>query len=394
MKIGLLGCGTVGSGVVEIINKNKGKLSEQIQIGKILVKEESDKTLDVCTCNYDEILNDASIDTIVEVMGGYHPAYEYIMKAFQAKKNVVTANKAVVSQYFQEFQECAMANGVKFLIEATTGGGIPWINGLLKAKRIDEISEIKGIFNGTTNFILDNMFKNGVEFADILKEAQRLGYAEQDPSADIDGYDIQRKCHISANLAFNTYLDADAILRFGIRTITKADVDLFISKHQACKLMAYAKRYEDAIVAYVEPTLFHESNLMANVESNFNIACLCGDSIGELKFYGQGAGKLPTANAILQDCLDIVYDEVKTVAFDQTIEIRNEKEVHHYYVRIKAGIKSENDLKEMSVSFENHQDSMIYYTKKISVKEMHELAQQLILEDETLFFAGIRDYER
>lgn len=394
MKIGLLGCGTVGSGVVEIINTNKGKTGDFIQIGKILVKDESDCVSENMTCNYDDILNDSSIDTIVEVMGGYHPAYEYIMKAFQAKKHVVTANKAVVSKYFQEFQECASSNGVKFMIEATTGGGIPWIHGLLKAKRIDAISEIKGIFNGTTNFILDNMFKSGVEFHDILSEAQRLGYAEQDPSADIDGYDIQRKCHISANLAFNTYLDADSILRFGIRTIKKEDVDLFISKKQSCKLMAYAKRYGNSIVAYVEPTLFHQSNLMANVESNFNIACLVGDSIGELKFYGQGAGKLPTANAILQDCLDIVRDEVDLVDFTQSIQVNNELEVHHYYVRIKSGMQSENELKELSVSYESHQDSMIFYTKKMSVQEMHELAKRVIIEDETMFFAGIRDYER
>lgn len=394
MKIGLLGCGTVGSGVVEIINTNKGKTGDFIQIGKILVKDESDCVSENMTCNYDDILNDSSIDTIVEVMGGYHPAYEYIMKAFKAKKHVVTANKAVVSKYFQEFQECASSNGVKFMIEATTGGGIPWIHGLLKAKRIDAISEIKGIFNGTTNFILDNMFKSGVEFHDILSEAQRLGYAEQDPSADIDGYDIQRKCHISANLAFNTYLDANSILRFGIRTIKKEDVDLFISKKQGCKLMAYAKRYGNSIVAYVEPTLFHQSNLMANVESNFNIACLVGDSIGELKFYGQGAGKLPTANAILQDCLDIVRDEVDLVDFTQSIQVNNELEVHHYYVRIKSGMQSENELKELSVSYESHQDSMIFYTKKMSVQEMHELAKRIINEDETMFFAGIRDYER
>ena len=396
MRIALLGCGTVGSGVVEIIEQMNAKGNKTLTIAKILVKEKKDIVNPAMTCDFNDILKDDSIDTVIEVMGGYHPAYEYILASLKAHKHVVTANKAVVAHYFEEFMKAAKENQVNLMIEATTGGGIPWIKGILRAKRFNEISEVKGIFNGTTNFILDNMHRNNVEFDEILTKAQNLGYAEADPSADIDGFDIQRKCQISANLAFNTLIHEEAIDRFGIRSITKEDVEVFKKRHLVCKLMAVAKRFGDEIVAYVEPTLYHETNLMANVESNFNIACLIGDYIGELKFYGQGAGKLPTADAIIQDCFDLESGEANLykVIFDQHLAVNNELELHHYYLRIKEDIAEESYLKDISISNETMNENNVYYTKRISVKEMHELAKRLVASDDKLFFAALQDNER
>ena len=315
MKIGLLGCGTVGSGVVEIIAKLKGNL----EITRILVKNQEDIKDERYTCSYTDIVNDTSIDTIVEVMGGLHPAYEYILEALNKGKNVVSANKAVIAAYFEEFCAAAEKNNCHFMIEASTGGGIPWIKNLQRYARIDDIFEITGIFNGTTNYILDQMHKSGADFNAVLKEAQNLGYAEQDPSADIDGIDVQNKAIISAGIAYSTYIYKEEVPVYGIRELTAADIDYFHRKKKVCKLLASIKHIDQQLAIYVEPVLLNENTLEANVPDNFNICCLSGASIGDLKFYGQGAGKLPTANAIVQDLLDIASGEAKnyTIQLDK-----------------------------------------------------------------------------
>lgn len=384
MKIGLLGCGTVGSGVVEIIEKLKCDL----EISRILVKNPDDIKDARYTCSFDEIVNDPSIDTIVEVMGGIHPAYEYILEALNRGKNVVSANKAVIAAYFKEFCEAAEKNHCYFLIEASTGGGIPWIKNLQRYARIDDIFEITGIFNGTTNYILDQMHKSGADFDAVLKEAQKLGYAEYDPSADIDGIDVQNKAILSAGIAHGSYIYKEEVPVYGIRDITSADIDTFHLKKKVCKLLATIRCIDQQLAIYVEPTLLNEHSLEANVPDNFNICCLSGATIGDLKFYGQGAGKLPTANAIVQDLLDIVTGEAKhyTIQLNQAMPVNNDLDKHAYYVHTD---KPSEVLKDISISHETNADGVFYETGKLSVKTMHELAKTLKQQGYKLFFAGI-----
>ena len=219
MKIAILGFGTVGSGVYEIAKNLKN-----IEVKKVLEKDLS--KINIATDNYDEIINDKEIELVVECMGGLHPAYEFIMQALKSKKSVVSANKAVIAKYLDEFVSLAKENNVKFIFEASVGGGIPWLVNLERTRRVDEINRVYGIFNGTSNYILDNMYRNEQEFDSTLKTAQELGYAEADPSADIDGYDVTNKVIISSALAYDGFIKNEFPC-FTMRNITKEDILYF-----------------------------------------------------------------------------------------------------------------------------------------------------------------------
>ena len=305
MNIAILGFGTVGSGVYEIVEHAQTDLTKQLNVKHILIRKGKPASLPCMCDDIATILEDDEVDVVVETMGGIEPAHTYIMSALNAKKHVVTANKAVVAKYMKEFLDCAKTNGVSFYFEASTGGGIPWIAGLEKALRIDNVSRIHGIFNGTSNFILDHMQRYHADFDEVLKEAQELGYAEADPSADIDGYDICNKLRISASIAYDFHVP-DNFPVFGIRNIIKQDVQYFKSLGLAVRLVAKTARRDNAYSCVVEPVLFQDTDLEANTKDNFNIISLYGDTIGDLKFFGQGAGKLATANAIVQDVIDIL----------------------------------------------------------------------------------------
>lgn len=316
MKIALLGYGTVGRGVDQIIAERVAS----VEVARIL--ELPDRITDPrMTSNYDEIVADPDIDLVVECMGGVEPAHTFIMRALASGKHVVTSNKAVVAAHFAEFAEAALYNRVSLFIEASVGGGIPWIAGIEKARRIDEISSFKGIMNGTTNYIVYSMQKNGAEFADVLAEAQQLGYAERDPSADIDGIDVANKTIITASAAFDVACTHDLPVS-GIRNLTKADLDLFAERGLSVKLLGRGVQQDGSYAVAVEPVALPLSSLEANVPSNFNLVTLDGATVGELKFYGQGAGSLPTGNAIVQDVLDCaagrrpVYDFSRGLAYD------------------------------------------------------------------------------
>jgi len=287
MKIAILGFGTVGTGVYEIIKNSNASIIKNFEITKILVRNKDKISSPIMTDNYDEIIEDNSINIVVEVMGGAVPAYEYILRALKAKKHVVTANKEVVALHLDEFTKIASENNVSIHYEASVGGGIPWIKSIIKAKRIDKIQEISGILNGTSNFILYNMFKNGYEFNDILKIAQEKGYAETDPSADIDGIDVQRKLSITTSLCFDTIVPQNNIPTFGIRNVTKQDIDYFKNNNLVLKLIAKSVLYNDSYCSCVEPVLFNKNSIEANVDHNYNIGSLIGESIGELKLMNQ-----------------------------------------------------------------------------------------------------------
>lgn len=332
MKIALLGYGTVGGGVHEYC-KARGDL----EVVRVLVRREKPELGQLATADFDTILSDSQIDTVVEVMGGLHPAYEYVSAALKAGKNVVTANKALVAAYYEELLTLAKENGVAFRCTAAVGGGIPWLTNLERCKRLDTITDVGGIMNGTTNFILSRMHGEGADFADVLARAQTLGYAEADPTADVDGYDIRRKLAISANVAFDACLDEESIPTFGIRTITGADVAAFQGHGFTCKLLARALRTEQGITAYVEPTLVTDNALEAAVGENNNLISYTGEHMGRHSFFGQGAGRFPTAGNVVQDCLDIaagVRNFYTGVA--RSITLDGTAVAHPYYVRTTA----------------------------------------------------------
>lgn len=387
MNIAILGFGTVGSGVYEIIEHAKTVQTKQMHVSYILMRKGKPMPL-ACMCDdIDTILKDESVDAVVETMGGIEPARTYIMAALNAGKHVVTANKAVVAKYMKEFLDCAKANGVCFYFEASTGGGIPWIGGLEKALRIDTVHRIHGIFNGTSNFILDHMQRYQADFSDVLSEAQELGYAEADPSADIDGYDICNKLRISASIAYDYHVP-DNFPVFGIRNILKQDVQYYKSLGMAVRLVAKTARRDNAYSCVVEPVLFQDTDLEANTKDNFNLISLHGDTIGDLKFFGQGAGKLATANAIVQDLIDILEDKKHyelrfetDMTYDPSICVRD------YILRCSKDCRR---LLE-NVSYEKSTFDKYLHIKKIEVAKMHAIMQEILKLDPTAFMASIYD---
>lgn len=320
MKIAILGYGTVGRGVDQIISERV----DDVEVTRIL--ELPDRLSDPrMTASYDEILADEQIELVVECMGGVEPARTYIMSALESGRHVVTSNKAVVAAHFAEFAAASVASGAGLYVEAAVGGGVPWIASVEKVRRIDEVTSFSGIMNGTTNYIVDAMRRQGADFAEILAEAQRLGYAERDPSADIDGIDVLNKTIISASVAFGVACER-SLPASGIRNLTKADLDLFAEHGSTIKLLGHGVADGGRYAAAVEPVVVPEDSLEANVPGNFNLITVVGGTVGELKFYGQGAGSLPTGNAIVQDVLDCaggsrrpVYDFTKPLSYDPTL---------------------------------------------------------------------------
>ncbi|MGL5544876.1 MAG: homoserine dehydrogenase [Cetobacterium sp.] len=391
MKIALLGFGTVGSGVYEIINSNSTSFLTPISIQKILVKNSSDYSIDITTTDIEEIIHDKEINLVVEAIGGINPAYEYIIKALENKKHVVTSNKAVVALYLDEFLEVAKKNNVQFKFEASVCGGIPWIKSLYETKKIDDISKISGIFNGTTNFILDNMKNKKTNFSETLKVAQELGYAESDPSADIDGFDILRKLQISLNIAFNSKILSEDIDVFGIRNISKTDIEYFEKFNSTIKLIATAKKQKDSFYANVEPVAFKNEKMEAIIPKNFNLGTILGSTIGELRFYGQGAGKFPTGNAVVQDILDIFLQKE---VFSSNINIKTflKKDPSlskgKYYIRIQNSdfkLKYSQIIKEFFVF--NNQN--IFITHSIESNYMNLISKEY--RNDNLFYVKIDD---
>lgn len=307
MDIALLGHGTVGRGVDEICAKLDG-----VDVTRIL--ELPDRLTDErMTSNFQDILDDPDITLVLECMGGLEPAHTFIADALAAGKSVVTSNKAVVAHYLQEFVELAHTTGSRLICEAAVGGGVPWLSSIRQVRRIDEISSVSGIMNGTTNFILDAMRTGDADFAETLAEAQRLGYAERDPSADIDGIDVANKVVISTLAAFDALATVDQIPVTGIRHLSKTDMDTFKAHGRTVKLIGRAVREGDRFACAVEPVAMPDFTVEAAIPGNFNILSLEAETVGPLKFYGQGAGSLPTGNAMVQDVLD--YREGKRPAF-------------------------------------------------------------------------------
>ncbi len=309
MDIAILGYGTVGRGVADIVEHK----TEGIRVTRIL--ELPDRLTDPrMTSNFDDIVDDPSIELVVECMGGIEPAHTFISRALSAGKHVATSNKAVVAASFPELAALSSAHGASLYIEASVGGGVPWIAGIAKARRIDRIASFMGIMNGTTNYIIDAMSTRGIEFAEALRDAQEKGYAERDPSADIDGIDVANKTVITASVSFGCVCTRSLPVT-GIRNLTKGDLEFFAERGRTVKLIGRGTALDGAYAVAVEPVALASSSLEAHVPANNNLVTLVGDTVGELKFYGQGAGMMPTGNAVVQDILDCASGLRRTYDF-------------------------------------------------------------------------------
>ncbi|NLI89604.1 MAG: homoserine dehydrogenase [Epulopiscium sp.] len=310
MNIAILGYGVVGSGVVEVINTNKESINmragREINIKHVLDlrKFPGDPIEDILTDDFDKIINDDDVDIIVEVMGGLEPAYTFVKQALEKGKSVVTSNKELVAKYGAGLLQLAKENSTNFLFEASVGGGIPIIRPLNESLTADEIYEITGILNGTTNFILTKMEEEGRPFEEVLKEAQELGYAEADPEADVEGHDACRKIAILSSLAFARQVNFEEIPTEGITKVSKGDMEYASKMGYTIKLLGRCKRKGKEIFASVSPVMIPLEHPLAPVKDVFNAILIKGNVIGEVMFYGKGAGKLPTASAVVADIVE------------------------------------------------------------------------------------------
>ena len=311
INVAVMGHGTVGSGVVEVLmgheNSIADKVSDQIKVKYILdLRELPAELADKHVRDFSVIENDPEVDIVVETMGGVGAALEFTRRALMAGKSVVTSNKEVVASHGYELTQLAKEKGVCYLFEASVGGGIPIIRPLSQCLAANDILELRGILNGTTNYILTRMIRAGLSFEEALAEAQERGYAERDPSADILGHDACRKICILSAIAFGRHIYPDQVPTKGITDITLADVDYAAAAGKKIKLLGRAIRQQDGkVCACVEPHLVDESNPLSGVEDVFNAIAVRGDAVGDVMFYGRGAGKLPTASAVAADVIDI-----------------------------------------------------------------------------------------
>lgn len=312
INIALLGFGVVGSGTAEVLTQNKSiiekKLGCEYRIKYILdLRDFPDSPFgDLIVHDFNVILNDPEVSVVAEMMGGAHPAYDFTKACLEAGKNVVTSNKEVVSTFGVELCGLAKKNGVRYLFEASVGGGIPIIRPLMNDLSSNKVNKISGILNGTTNYILTSMKNDGASFADALKVAQQLGYAEANPSADVDGIDAARKIVILAALASGKLIDPKSIPVEGITKITLDETELADLFGYTIKLIGYTEITEKGLIAMVSPRMIPSNNPLGRIDDVFNGVLVDANMVGEVMFYGPGAGKLPTASAVVADVIDII----------------------------------------------------------------------------------------
>lgn len=316
IKLALLGLGTVGTGVYKLIHMRSDVMEQtigaQLEIKKILVhninrkREGIDPSL--LTDDWKEIITDDEIQIVVEVIGGIEPARTMILEALRAGKNVVSANKDLIAEQGRELLDTAQEAGKDFLFEAAVAGGIPIIRPLKQCLAANEISDVLGIVNGTTNYILTKMFEDGMEFSDALKKAQELGYAEADPTADVEGLDAGRKVAIMASIAFHSRVVFQDVYTEGISKITAADIAYAKEFDSVIKLLGVARNTETGIEAGVYPVMLNKDHPLASVRNSFNAVFIHGDAVDDAMFYGRGAGEMPTASAVAGDVIDVARD--------------------------------------------------------------------------------------
>ena len=327
MRIGLLGFGVVGRGVYDITTKR-----DDMQVVKVVCLEDITLPDAEVTRDFQSVLKDETIDTVVEAMGGLHPAYEFVRAAIEAGKNIVTSNKALVASFYDELLPLAKQKGVSFRCTAAVGGGIGWLSELERARRVQTLCQVGGIMNGTCNYILDSMTRTGLDYGEALRQAQQLGYAEANPSTDVDGIDTWHKVILSSNIAFGVSLDTNGVPVAGISRISAADVENFKAHGKVCKLLSTGIQENGTYSAYVQPTLFDAGEPEAAVPANFNLITLIGAVSGRMSFYGQGAGRYPTAYNVVQDCVDLLEGKGFYAPCAGKVPVANNGK-YSYYVR-------------------------------------------------------------
>ena len=328
MRIAILGYGTVGKGLVEMIEGNKER--RNIEITNILVrnkdKYKSSKYSDKITENIEDVFN-TDIDILVELMGGLHPSYEYIKRALENKINVVTANKDMLAEYGDKLVKISKDNKVSLRFEASVGGGIPVLKPLTESLEGNDIESVYAILNGTTNFILSKMYDEGLPYEEVLKEAQDLGFAEANPEADVEGYDAARKLSILSTLAYHRRVYWKDFYLEGISNIDMKDIDY--AKKMGCKikLVGQSRKNDKTVSGFVRPVLVDNNSLLSRIDNEYNIVVLNGNSVGELSFVGKGAGKEPTGSAVYSDLIDILDKRISNIDSFMKDKIEVEKTI-------------------------------------------------------------------
>ncbi len=394
VSVAIMGHGVVGSGVAEILLTHKQKLfaslGEEIYIKKVLdLREFPDSPIaDRFTKNFEDIINDLEIRIVVEVMGGLNPAYDFVKRCLKAGKSVVTSNKELVAAHGAELLSIAKEQNVNFLFEASVGGGIPIIRPMSQCLVANIVYEIAGILNGTTNFILTKMIEEGMQFEDALKLAQDLGFAERNPAADIEGHDACRKICILASLAYGKHVYPDSVHTEGITKITLDDVKYAAAYDCVIKLIGKVKKLDDGkIDIIVAPMFVPNKSQLANIDNEFNGIMVRGDCTGDVVFYGKGAGKLPTASAVVADIVDCCK-HLKTRKYlywtdgDGKNIIDTNDSVTAMYVRANgtdALAKAENIFGNVSTITKNDapENEVAFVTEKMPYGEFSEKSKTL-----------------
>ncbi|ADL59199.1 homoserine dehydrogenase [Methanothermobacter marburgensis] len=378
MNVGLIGFGTIGAGVVEIFNTNhdliREKTGKDLKLKRVVDLDiETDRGVDIdpeiLSTDADDILNDPEIDIVIELIGGYEPARSFILRALENGKHVVTANKALLARHWDEIMATARENGVRIAFEASVGGGIPVLRALNESLAANRIKSIYGIINGTANYILTRMASEGMEFDDVLREAQRLGYAERDPTFDIEGHDTAQKLIILALLGFGVYVPEEDLHVEGISKIRRDDIE-YANNELGCsvKLLATASLDDGELEMGVMPFLVPHEHLLSSVNGVFNGIYITGDFTGPVMFYGKGAGRRATASAVVADCMDIALNPESPLQPGPGVRmvesIREFRETRsRYYIRLDA-VDRPGVLHEIAGAFSRHEISIESVTQK------------------------------
>lgn len=393
VQIAVLGYGTVGSGVVEVIDTNhesiNRKAGDEINIKYVLDLRDfpGDPVQEVLVHDFETIINDPEVAVIVEVMGGMEPAYTYTKRALGAGKSVCTSNKELVAEHGVELLELARQKNINYLFEASCGGGIPIIRPLNSSLTADEIDEVTGILNGTTNYILTKMASDGSEFEDALKEAQNYGYAERNPEADVEGYDACRKIAILSSLAYGNHVRYEDIYTEGITKITAADIKYAVAMGTSIKLLATSRKMEEGFYAMVSPVMIDKKSPLYSVNGVFNAIFIHGNVLGDAMFYGSGAGKLPTASAVVSDVVDCAKHLHRNVMVNWSsskLELMNIDEVgNRFFVRVSGTPAERKEEVEKLfgpvdiVTVPGLPEEFAFITRMITERSFRERAEQL-----------------
>lgn len=392
IKIAVLGYGTVGSGVVEVLQTNKSviaeRVGEEIEIKYVLDLREFPGTPveKLIVHDFDTVLNDEEVKIVVEVMGGIEPAYTFVKKSLLAGKSAVTSNKALVAKHGAELLQIAKEKNINFLYEASVGGGIPIIRSLTSALTGDVIEEITGILNGTTNYMMTKMYNENADYDAVLKEAQAMGYAERDPSADVEGHDACRKIAILSSIISGKLVDFEDVHTEGITGITLDDIKYAKALDMKIKLLASCNRSGDKLCAIVAPHLISQEHPLYNIEDVFNAVFVKGNMLGDSMFYGSGAGKLPTASAVVGDIVEAAKNpncSMMATWTTEKLELEDKADtVKKFFVRVKG---SDTELlpqmkekfgMDCFVTLGENNDEFGFVTKEMTEGEYEKIAAQ------------------